>query len=186
MLAQWIAWPRRSLLPVALGFCLAAQTFAAEPARAAEYGWTPPLAERLGVTLLHDLDSSGADAWDSAAHPNVFITTEGPGYGGLLSGVSTPGVAIIDSDTHEVVAHATYDVLSDFGWSDGFEPHGLGVSGDGQWIYLPTGDGRNNGRLLIINTRTLRIDKVLGTMGRPHHAKTFTTPDGRDLSYAYG
>ena len=60
--------------------------------------------EKVGVSLEYQFDSSGPDAWDPAAHPMVFITTEGPGYGGLLSGVTLPGLAIIDADTREVVA----------------------------------------------------------------------------------
>lgn len=154
------------------------------PAKAQD-AWTTPLAEKLGVTLLEDFDSSGPDAWDPNEHPLVFITTEGPGYGGLLSGVSQPGVAIVDGDTQEIVASMLVDTQA-LGWSSVFEPHGLGVSPDGKWIYLPSGDGRAKGRLLIINARTLKLDKVLGLMGRPHHAKAFTDANGKPLSYAYG
>lgn len=148
--------------------------------------WETELAKKLGVKLLASLDSSGPDAWDPKKHPLVFVTTEGPGYGGLLSGVKTPGFVIIDAKTRKVVTSRTYDVFKEFGWKDVFEPHGLAVSGDGKWIYLPTGDGATKGRLLIINARTLKIDKVLGLMNRPHHGKTFTTPDGKSLTYVYG
>ncbi len=47
--------------------------------------WTTPMATKLGVRLEKQFDSSGSDAWDPKQHPLVFITTEGPGYGGLLS-----------------------------------------------------------------------------------------------------
>lgn len=151
--------------------------------------WVTPTAQRLGVTLERSFDSEGADRWDPEAHPLVFVTTEGPGYGGLLSGVKLPGVAIYDADTREVVASAQYDTLS-WGYENVFEPHGLGVSPDGKWIYLPTGEGsfgtRGAGRLLVINARTLKIDKVLATGGQPHHAKALTTPDGNQYAYAYG
>ena len=151
--------------------------------------WRTPLSDRLGVTLEMSFDSSGEDAWDPNEHPNVFITTEGPGYGGLLSGVKLPGVAIFDADTREVVAHRSYDVLK-WGWPNVFEPHGLGVSPDGQWFYLPTGEGSfgslNAGRFLVINARTLKVDKVLAMRGQAHHAKAFVTPDGQDRVMAYG
>jgi len=148
----------------------------------AQNGWDNELSQKLGVTLLQQFDSSGPAVWDVEAHPTVFITTEGPGYGGLLSGVKLPGVAIFDAVTREVVASQAFDL----GWSDVFEPHGLGVSPDGKWIYLPTGNGRSQGRFLIINALTLKVDKVLGLRGRPHHAESFRSADGRDLVVAYG
>src|SRR5262249_44899422 len=81
------------------------------PAVAEEAGTTPQ-ATKLGVSLEQSFDSSGPDAWDPKKHPLVFYSTEGPGYGGLLSGVTLPGVAIIDADTREPVASQHYDVLA--------------------------------------------------------------------------
>ncbi len=182
---------RLVIAPAALSVALMVQPVAGSFAQSdgPGDGWTTPLAEQLGVRLVQRFDSSGEDAWDPLAHPNVFITTEGPGYGGLLSGVTQPGIAIIDSDTREVVAHQSYDVLA-LGWENVFEPHGLGVSPDGQWIYLPSGEGSfssvGKGRLLVINARTLKLDKILGLRGQPHHAKSFTMPDGTGLAYVYG
>jgi DNA-binding beta-propeller fold protein YncE len=151
--------------------------------------WTTPLATKLGVTLEKTFDSSGPDAWDPKKHPLVFVSTEGPGYGGLLSGVTLPGIAIIDADTREPVASQHYDVLA-WGWKNVFEDHGVGVSQDGKWIYLPTGEGtfgtEGAGRLLIINARTLKLDKVLHAKGNPHHVKVLNTSDGRHLVMSYG
>jgi len=154
--------------------------------------WATEWSERTGVTLEHSFDSSGPDAWDAAAHPLVYVLSEGPGYGGLLSGVRLPGVVIIDANTREVVASQNFDVLA-WGWSNVFEPHGLGVSPDGKWIYLPTGEGsfatkgENAGRFLVINARTLKIDKVIKLPSQAHHAKSYRTPDGeiRSMLYAF-
>src|SRR6266545_2891117 len=77
-------------------------------ALSADDGWATPLATKLGVSLEKRFDSSGPDAWDPKKHPLVFITTEGPGYGGLLSGVTLPGIAIVDADTREVVTSRHY------------------------------------------------------------------------------
>ncbi|MEX2502620.1 MAG: hypothetical protein WD336_09605 [Trueperaceae bacterium] len=150
--------------------------------------WATEWSDRLGVSLIAQFDSSGPDAWDRDAHPDVFITTEGPGYRGLMSGLSTPGVAVIDADTMEPVASAQFPIE---GVDAPFEPHGLGVSADGNWIYLPTGTSPGfgdvgTGRLMIINAHTLKLDKILATPTNPHHAKTFTHQDGRDLVLAYG
>lgn len=153
--------------------------------------WENKWTGKVGVTLEYSFDSSGPDAWDSSEHPLVFITTEGPGYGGLLSGVTLPGLAIINADTREVVASQNYDVLS-WGWKNVFEPHGLGVSPDGRWIYLPTGEGSFTtmgeaaGRFLVINARTLKIDKVIKLQGQAHHAKSFVTPSGEQRVILYG
>jgi DNA-binding beta-propeller fold protein YncE len=153
--------------------------------------WQNEWTEKVGVSLEYRLDSSGPDAWDPNEHPLVFITTEGPGYGGLLSGVTLPGLAIVDADTREIVAHANYDVL-DWGWKNVFEPHGLGVSPDGRWIYLPTGEGsfmtmgEHAGRYLVINARTLKIDKVIRLQGQAHHAKSYVTPSGEQRVMLYG
>ena len=153
--------------------------------------WENEWSEKVGISLEYSFDSSGPDAWDSKEHPTVFITTEGPGYGGLMSGITLPGLAIIDADTREVVTSQNYDVLS-WGWSNVFEPHGLGTSPDGKWIYLPTGEGsfttmgEHAGRFLVINARTLKIDKVIRLQGQAHHAKSFVTPDGEQRVILYG
>jgi len=163
---------------------VAAPEAAATPV--APSGWDTEWSQKIGVKLLQRFDSSGDPAWDPKEHPLVFITTVGPGYGGLLSGVTHPGVAIIDAYTRELVAYRAYDM----GWEEYFEPHGLGVSPDGQWIYLPTGEGASfrtaKGRWLIINARTLKLDKVLASPGRPHHAKSFIDAAGNERVLAYG
>jgi hypothetical protein len=180
---------------IALSLCLGgAAAFAQAPKAAskrAKAAWENKWTEKVGISLEHTMNSDGPDAWDASEHPLVFFTTEGPGYGGLLSGVTLPGLAIIDADTREVVAHQNYDVLS-WGWKNVFEPHGLGVSPDGQWIYLPTGEGsfmtmgEHAGRFLVINARTLKIDKVIQLQGQAHHAKSYTTPGGEQRVILYG
>lgn len=168
-LAAVLAWPAANLQPAQ------AQTAG---------GWKTAWAEKLGVELEKTFDSSGADAWDPAKHPLVFVTSEGPGYNGLLSGVKLPGLAIFDADSREVVTSKNYDVFS-WGWKSVMEPHGLGVSPNGDWIYVPTGEGsfgtQNAGRLLIINARTLKVDKVLKLKSNPHHVKSFRDGDGKPL-----
>lgn len=182
----------RPSLPVAAGaFCAALllQGAIGSSAFAAEDRWTTPLATQLGVRLQTQLDSRGPDAWDPKKHPNVFVTSEGPGYSGLLSGVKLPGLAIFDADSRAVVASGSYDVLK-MGFENVFEPHGLGVSADGQWIYIPTGEGSfdsvGKGALLIVNARTLKLDKVLRTQGQAHHVSTYTDEAGRPRVLAYG
>ena len=67
--------------------------------------------------------------------------------------------------------------------------HGIGVSLDGKYTYLPAmtsigaAEGADPEYMLILDTRTLKIDKVLATGGTPHHAKVFRTATGRDLVF---
>lgn len=150
-------------------------------------GWETDFSKNLGVTLLAEFDSSGPPAWDPGAHPLVFFTTEGPGYSGLMSGLTEPGVAIIDAVTKEPVASASFELE---GVEAYFEPHGLGVSPDGRWIYLPTGTNPGfgavgGGRLLIIDALTLKLNKVLAVPTNPHHAKAFTDAAGNSRVLAY-
>lgn len=158
-------------------------------AHAQTTGWETDWAKKLGVKLLTSEDSSGPAAWDAKKHPLVFVTSEGPGYFGIMSKTQTkPGLAIIDATTREVVASRQYELP---GVKQPFESHGLGLSGDGRWIYLPTGTSPGfgdvgTGRLLIIDAKTLKISKILSTPTNPHHASAFTRPDGRSLVLAYG
>lgn len=152
------------------------------PAAAEPSGWETPFSQRLGIHLLATYDSSGPDAWSAGDHPLVFVTSLGPGYGGFLSTNKLPGLVIIDAGTKEVVTHRTYDL----GYEEYFESHGLGVSPDGQFIYIPTGDLReraegNAGRILIVDARTLKLHQVLSTKSMPHHFKAFRHADGREL-----
>ncbi|MBI4640699.1 MAG: hypothetical protein HY731_08395 [Candidatus Tectomicrobia bacterium] len=145
-------------------------------------GWDTEYSQRLGIKLLATYDSSGPPGWDPVKHPLVFVTSMGPGYGGFLSKNKLPGFVIIDAETKEVVASATYDL----GFKEAYESHGVGVSPDGQWIYIPTGDLQKRdegdaGRILVINARTLKLHQVMSTKSMPHHFKAFRHADGREL-----
>ena len=158
------------------------------PAGAAASGWETKGSNLLGAHLLAQLDSSGPDAWDPAAHPDVYISAQGPGYGSaafggaFLSGTQTgPGVAIIDAKTHAAVASTQYLV-------DGIdtyaENHGLAVSPDGKWLYTqgvnPASKLPGKAVTLVINARTLKIDKIIES--RMHHGKVIHDSfNNRDL-----
>ncbi len=169
------------------------------PASAAPTGWDTEWSQLMGVRLLQTFDSSGPALWDAGKHPLVYFASEGPGYGGLTSDVTLPGYHAIDAKTREVLAaphfnigpsakesKETHDVEGQF-----FEPHGLGVSPDGQYVYIPTAAGtsfsgsKEAGRLLVINARTGKLAQVLQVPGRPHHIKSFVDHHGNDRVLAY-
>ncbi len=167
-----------------------------------------PVTLAADVDLIAQLDSSGPDAWDptklDATNPVVFISTDGPGYGGLLAKDWDPttrqfktdvskataqkwqGLAIFDAVTKAAVTSAAYpDVGPSPQTSVGAsENHGLGVSQDGKWIYTEGNDSRstyvNKDVLNVINARTLKVDKIINT--RAHHVRAFKdAATGKDL-----
>ncbi|MBI2906792.1 MAG: c-type cytochrome [Chloroflexi bacterium] len=145
----------------------------AAPAKAEPTGWDTKWSQLLGIKVVATFDSKGPDAWSPTDHPLVYVTAEGPGYGrpefggAFLSQTSTtPGLAIIDGTTRQAVASAHYP-LDKEPYS---ENHGLGASMDGKWFYTQ-GQFQGKDALLVINARTLKVDKILST--RVHHARAF-------------
>jgi len=156
------------------------------PPAAQSTGWDTPESIRGRIRLLATYDSSGPDAWDVRAHPTVFITSEGVEKGALKSGVQ-----VIDAYAKKVIASALFDL----GEEVTENPHGVGISPDGRWLYLgqmhrvrATGQVRTV--LMIVNARTLRLDKVLEGMARVdwfHHITGFKDWQGRDrVMVAFG
>ncbi len=163
-------------------------------------GWETEESIRGGLTLIEQYDSDGDDAWDVSEHPNVWMTSEGRGYPHRLSETNQlPGVQVVDSDTYETIASASFDL----GFEQHSEPHGLGVSPDGEWIYIGTNDSNTafspsegENRILIINARTLKLDKVLEFTGNHsltraalHHIQGFWDYNGEPrvvLNHGFG
>ena len=153
------------------------------PAGAKSTGWDTAESARAGVTQLATYDSSGPDAWDVKAHPLVYMTSEGMGYNHRPAKANKlPGVQVIDANTKKVVASQLYDL----GNENTREPHGLGISPDGQWVYIGFGDKdaatkKDRNLILIINARTLKIDSVLTHPKQNlHHIMSFKDWQGRD------
>lgn len=183
---------------------------AVEAVAIGEDGWTNEESVRGGLWLVAELDSSGEDAWDIAAHPHVYFTSESYAsnfYGGdegqakldALGLGNFIGWHVIDTDTKEVIASATYEYEGDIVRG----PHGVGVSPDGQWGYVgwsendPEGGDRNN-YVGIINVRTMKLDKILkqdsyfqgGMRGQAlHHIQAWTDDSGNEyviLQWGFG
>lgn len=168
-------------------------TLAPAPAGTVE-AWNTAAGKLIGVTLLAQLDSSGPDVWDPAKHPLVYMSTQGPGYAGTLAAnlnddanevnlpvQTAPGLALMDANTYDTIATAQYKATGIVSYS---EPHGMGVSPDGKWIYLqgvhPSSDLVGNAALFIINARTLKIDKIIRS--RVHHVRSiFSAKLKKDL-----
>lgn len=155
------------------------------PAGPQPTGWDTAEAIRGRLKLLATYDSSGPDAWDIRAHPLVYFTSEGVETRPLKSGVQ-----VIDAYAKKVITSALFDL----GEEVTENPHGTGISPDGRWLYIgqmhrlkATGQVRTV--LLIINARTLKLDKVLEgpRVDWFHHITAFKDWQGRDrVMVAFG
>ncbi len=151
---------------------------------AAPTGWDTAASIRSNVKLLATYDSTGPAAWDPREHPTVFITSEGKGYASFTSDTyRAAGLQMIDAVTKEIVASAAFDL----GYELMGTPHGLGMSPDGRWIYVPTADGDQPwtasggaGRILVVDSKTLKLSQVIQTERGPHHIRAFTDWQGND------
>jgi len=83
-------------------------------------------------------------------------------------------VWVIDAKTKQTVAEAApFD-------GDGNSSHGIAVSGDGRFVYLPM-LGTDN-RIDVLDGRSLEVVQTITTLGRPHHHKLWHDPvSGKDL-----
>lgn len=159
---------------------------ATPPSSAQPSGWDTPESIRGKLRLLSTYDSNGPDAWDVRAHPTVFITSEG-----VEKGPRKSGLYVIDAYSKQVVASALFDLGEDTTEN----PHGVGISPDGSWLYLGQmhrvrATGQMRTVLMIVNARTLKLDKVLEGQARVdwfHHITAFKDWMGRDrVMVAFG
>ncbi|HEX5630323.1 MAG TPA: hypothetical protein VFY15_01560 [Acidimicrobiia bacterium] len=177
------------------------------PAPVPDDGWATTESVRGGLWLMFQAEdsSAGPDAWDVAAHPKVYFTSESMEPANPAQDDDAPqfqGWHVIDAVTHEVL----FSKLYQFNPADPITrgPHGVGVSPDGKWLYegwceTPTAEGSVQTCYVgIYNTRTGLIDKVLkqesyfqfGLRSQAiHHIQAWTDSDGNErviLQWGFG
>jgi mono/diheme cytochrome c family protein len=169
---------QRQLAGMAPTLMVQAGQLAPPPPGAQPTGWDTPESIRGRIRLLATYDSSGPDAWDVKAFPLTYFTSEGVERPPLRSGVQ-----VIDAYGKKVVASALFDL----GEEVTENPHGVGISPDGRWLYIgqmqrlkATGQGRTV--LMIINARTLKLHMTLDgpRVDWFHHITAFKDWQGRD------
>jgi DNA-binding beta-propeller fold protein YncE/mono/diheme cytochrome c family protein len=169
---------QRQLAGMAPTLMVQAGQLAPPPANARPTGWDTPESMRGRIRLLATYDSTGRDAWDVKTSPLVYFTSEGVERPPLRSGVQ-----VIDAHAKKVIASALFDL----GEEVTENPHGVGISPDGRWLYLgqmqrlkATGQGRTV--LMIINARTLKLHMTLEgpRVDWFHHITAFKDWQGRD------
>ncbi|OFW64837.1 MAG: hypothetical protein A2135_03365 [Actinobacteria bacterium RBG_16_67_15] len=179
----------------------------AAPAPVVDDGWANTESVRGGLHLVFQAtdSSAGPDAWDIAAHPKVYFTSESMEPANPAQDDEAPqfqGWHAIDAVTHEVLFSKLYQLNPADPITRG--PHGVGVSPDGKWLYegwceTPTAEGSVQTCFVgIYNTRTGQIDKVLkqesyfqfGLRSQAiHHIQAWTDAEGNDrviLQWGFG
>ena len=180
--AAQIAALQRQLAAVAPTQVVQAGQLAPPPPNAQPSGWDTAESLRGRVTLLATYDSSGPDAWDVAAHPLVYFTSEGVGAN-PLGGKRTSGVQVIDAYQKKVIKSALFNLGEEVTENS----HSVGISPDGKWVYFGEMERVAATRqvrsvLMVINARTLKLDRVLQGPRADwfHHITGFTDWQGRD------
>ncbi|OFV96002.1 MAG: hypothetical protein A3H28_13295 [Acidobacteria bacterium RIFCSPLOWO2_02_FULL_61_28] len=140
--------------------------------------WTTAAAQRLGIRLLETRDPSGPPAYPVAPGDLLFFTNVGTSYGAQNT---TNAVVVINAKTKKPIVVSDLDPL----YTEKFTSHGIGVSPDGKYIYLPSiasingPEGKIPNSTLVLDARTLKIYQVIASGGPPHHVKAFRDPAGK-------
>lgn len=161
--------------------------------------WATAESVRGGLHLIAEFDSSGPDAWDIAAHPKVYFTSESFEPANPAQNEDEPffsGYHVIDAVTHEVLyAFTVGDSGTGYAAPLTRGPHGVGVSPDGKWMYVgwsETAEAEGSvsqNYIAVIEVRTGKINKLLkqesyfqfGMRGQAiHHIQCWTDVDGND------
>ena len=145
-------------------------------ARAQQDAWTTETARRMGLRLVESRNAAGPPAYPVQAGDLLFFTNVGTSYGAKNPKNS---VVVIDAKTKKPIAVSDLEPA----WSEKWTSHGIGVSPDARYVYLPgmaPMGAANPGSLLILDGRSLKIHQIVTSPAqRPHHVKNFEDWMGR-------
>jgi DNA-binding beta-propeller fold protein YncE len=121
----------------------------------------------FGIKIVQTFDSSGKPAYESKAGDLLFFTNASVSYN---STADKPMVIVINARTRKIIAVADIDMPS--------TPHGITLSPDGRYIYLPSGPstasaGRGSAPVAVIDAKTLKLAALINTGGETHHTQVF-------------
>jgi len=124
--------------------------------------------ERLGVIVSDMVPAKGKPILNPKPGDLWFFSNTSTTWGATNT---KNAVWVIDAKTKKTVAEvAPFD-------GEGASSHGLAVSGDGRYIYLPM-LGKDN-RVNVMDGRTLEVVQTITTLGRPHHWKLWEDPNSK-------
>ena len=142
--------------------------------------WTTPTAQRMGIRLLETRNPSGPPAYSVEPGDLLFFTNAGTSSG---SQNVTNSVVVLNAKTKKPIAVSDLDTV----YTQKFSSHGIAVSPDGKYVYLPSlasvndPEGKTPNSTLVLDARTLKIYQVIASGGPPHHVKVIRDPKGKQL-----
>src|SRR6266542_2329814 len=127
--------------------------------------------ERLGIVVSELKPATGKAVLNPKPGDLWFFSNASTAWGATNT---KNAVWVIDAKTKQTVAEAApFD-------GEGNSSHGIAVSGDGRFVYLPM-LGKDN-RIDVLDGRTLEVIQTITTLGRPHHHKLWHDPvSGKDF-----
>ena len=121
----------------------------------------------FGIRVAQTFDASGPPAYETQGGDLLFFTNASVSYN---STADKPMVIVINAKTREIIALADIDMPS--------SPHGITLSPDGKYIYLPSGwgtgpAGRGVAPTAVVDAKTLKLAALIHTGGETHHTQVF-------------
>src|SRR5437867_3985873 len=130
----------------------------------------------FGIKVVRTFDASGKPAYETKGGDLFFFTNASVSYN---STADKPMIIVINAKTRKIIALADVDMPS--------TPHGITLSPDAKYIYLPsgpstatTGRGRAEGYFgsfgaptAVVDAKTLKLAALIDTGGSTHHTQVF-------------
>lgn len=130
----------------------------------------------FGIRVVQTFDASGKPAYETKGGDLLFVTNASVSYN---STADKPMVIVIDAKARKIIAVADVDMPS--------TPHGMALSPDGKYIYIPSGPSTTGGRgraegffggafgapTAVVDAKTLKLAALINTGGSTHHSQVF-------------
>jgi DNA-binding beta-propeller fold protein YncE len=122
-----------------------------------------------GIKITQTFDASGKPAYETKGGDLLFFTNASVAYN---STADKPMIIVINARTRKIIALADIDIPS--------SPHGITLSPDAKYIYLPAGFSFGPGGrrapggaspTAVIDAKTLKLAALINTGGETHHTQ---------------
>jgi DNA-binding beta-propeller fold protein YncE/plastocyanin len=118
----------------------------------------------FGIKVVQTFDARGKAAYETKGGDTLFFTNASVSYN---STADHPMVIVINAKTRKIIAVSEIDMPS--------TPHGITLSPDGKYIYLPSGPstarGRGSAPTAVVDAKTLKLAALINTGGETHHTQ---------------
>jgi len=118
----------------------------------------------FGIKVVQTFDASGKPAYETKGGDLLFFTNASVSYN---STADRPMVIVINAKTRKIIAVSEIDMPS--------TPHGITLSPDGKYIYLPSGPStaaaRGSAPTAVVDAKTLKLAALINTGGETHHTQ---------------